>query len=149
MYFLQQTVSRFSIKCLLLAGKNPLCQIWWKFQDVFCQFSRTSFSFPHKEILILSNIYLLVLPILFLVGIKSYCGMVDKVFLVVFQGYKTIFCAVNFYSIKYISLFYVLFAFFVYNICNSFRCFLYVAVTALSRRWLYISFVNLRFCVLA
>ena len=43
-------------------------------------------------------------------------------FLVVFQGYRTITCAANFYSIKYISSFCVLYAFFVYNILDSFRC---------------------------
>ena len=48
--------------------------------------------------------------------------MFDKVFVVVFQGYDTITCTVNVYSIKYISSFCVLHTFFVYNILDSFCC---------------------------
>ena len=51
--------------------------------------------------------------------------------------------AFNFYSIKYINLFWVLYAFFVYNIVNSLRWFFYFAVTALSRRLFYSPFANL------
>ena len=68
--------------------------------------------------------------------------MVDKVFLVVCQGYKTINCAVNFYSIKYISSFCVLHnSLFIISSIPSVAL-IYVEVTALSRRWLYSSLLN-------
>ena len=87
-------------------------------------FHSLSFSFSYKQMLILSNINLLILPISFLAGfIKLAVECLTKFFLVVFEGYKTITCAVNFYSIKYISSFYVLYAFFVYNILDPFGCF--------------------------
>ena len=54
----------------------------------------------------------------------SYCRVVDRVFFVVFEGYKTGTCAVNFYTIKYISSFCVLCDVFVYNILDSFCWFL-------------------------
>ena len=46
--------------------------------------------------LILSNIGLLILSISFLAGFINFCGVIDKVIPVVFQGYKTITCAVIF-----------------------------------------------------
>ena len=106
-------------------------------------FHLLSFSFLHKHILILSDIGLLILSISFLAGFINFCGVIDKVIPVVFQGYKTITCAVNFYSIKHIGSFCVLYSIFVFLISSiPFVAFLYV-VTALSRRSLYSSFVNL------
>ena len=50
------------------------------------------------------------------------CGVVDKVFLMVFQGYKAITCAFNFNSIKYISSFFIFYSFFISNILDCFCC---------------------------
>ena len=57
---------------------------------------------------------------------KPCCGVAGEVYLVALDSCKTIICAVNFYPIKYISLFCVLCAFLIYNILDSFSCFFYI-----------------------
>ena len=80
--------------------------------------------------------------------------MVDKVFLVVFQDYKTIICAINFYSVKYISSFCKCYAFFVYitlrffgsfSICCSY-CIVYEVIALI---FCLLTYTCLRFCLLA
>ena len=107
-------------------------------------FHSLSFSFSHQQILILSNIYLLILQILFLEGfINLVVGWLTKFSLWSFKVIKQ-------FLVPLISILLNVSAFFAYFmpslfIISSFPfvAFLYVAVTALSRNWLHSYFVTL------
>ena len=78
---------------------------------VRCFLHSFSFSFSHKQILILSNIDLLILPISFWAGfIGLNMGWLTK-FSLWSSGYKAITCFVYFYSAKCIRSFCVLYVF--------------------------------------
>ena len=101
-------------------------------------FHSLSFSFSHQQILILSNIDLLILPISFWAGfISLVVRWLEKFSLWSFKVIKQL-------LVPLISILWTISAHFVYFMPSlsiisliPFVVFLYVAVAALSRRWLY------------
>ena len=86
----------------------------------------------HKQILILSNILL----ILFLAGfINLVTGWLTKFSMWSFKVMKQLLVLLISYSVKYISSFWILDTFFVCNILYSFRCFFISCSSILSNVW--------------
>ena len=107
-------------------------------------FHSLSFRFSQKQMLILSNIDLLILPTAFLAGfINLVVGRLTKFSLWSFKIIKQLLVPL----ISILSNISARFAYFMPSlfIISSipFVAFLYFAVTALSRRWLYSSLVNI------
>ena len=88
-------------------------------------FQSLSFNFSRNQMLILCNTVLQILPISFFAEFNNLVvGWFTKLSLWSFKVKKQVLVPNNFYSIKHISSFCVLCTLFVYNILDSFRCFL-------------------------
>lgn len=61
----------------------------------------------------------------------------------VVEGYKAITRVLSFHILEHLRPSSVLYILFVYTILDNIRCFFYVVVTQLPRRWLYYFFANL------
>lgn len=84
-----------------------------------------NFTLLHEQILILSDIDLLILLTSLLPeNISVVVGWLTKFYMrSFFQGYKGNTCAISFYSVKYICSLCVFYVFFVYTILDSFHSF--------------------------